>query len=68
MEAVEHMVGRDLDNNTIWVRGDGPYADEPGLRPAPARAARASGNDHWAKKREGSQSRRTIGLPLGRRR
>ena len=41
MEAVEHMVGRDLDNNTIWVRGDGPYADEPGLRPAPARAAAA---------------------------
>ena len=29
------MIGRDGDRNPIWVRGDGPYADLPGLTAAP---------------------------------
>lgn len=36
------MIGRDEHRNPIWVRGDGPYADMPGLAPAPVVEAEAA--------------------------
>ena len=41
-ESVVGMIGRDEHRNPIWVRGDGPYADMPGLTPAPVEAAAAA--------------------------
>ncbi len=39
------MIGRDEHRNPIWVRGDGPYADMPGLTPAPVVEAPAAATE-----------------------